>query len=555
MSSAVNDNNKSAIESETEFQATLAILQINRTTDLINSLIAVQFFKQEHPNHRIILITRKEFSTPLNFLIKKYFDGVYEINSESLDRKFEEDQSDETLESIQQFLSSISHEKIDVLINLSFSKASSHLAGFIKASHKIGDYIDAQNRSAVNDKWSSMVTATVKQGPLNPYALVDLYKNIIGLKDTYLPKTREATKKIIVVHPFSSQTEKSWKADKWVEVIYKTLKDNPDYSIQLIGHKSNFLRSQLIVENPLLKQFSKRVFNLTSKAEYAQILDLLDEAQLFIGHESAISHLTSFAGLPTLILATAESRIHELTPYHHNSYVLVPRGEDNHEIPYQLATNLINSLIKEESVEVESFKSNNSSFHLSSVNFYKSNIVNGRQRLVNYTQDHQDTTEVFRNIYKVVWSFIINNVDEEIPFPALNPQSHEELLAAMVGLQHLFELSEFGKKYSRYILEDISSQTPNIETIKENSKKIDEIDELQKLVKKTSQYLSPLIDYHHIRKGNLAGENIVQLTENSYYAFEEVAHMASLLYELIENSVAHYQQINLKNKNIDFASR
>ena len=119
----------------------------------------------------------------------------------------------------------------------------------------------------------------------------------------------------------------------------------------------------------------------------------------------------------------------------------------------------------------------------------------------------------------------------------------------MTGLQHLFELSEFGQKYSRYILEEISSSTPSISKIKEYSKKIDEIDQLQALVQKTSPYLAPIIDYFKVRKGNLFGENIVKLTESSYYCFEENAHLASVMYELIQNTIAEYKITTGKTKN------
>jgi hypothetical protein len=111
----------------------------------------------------------------------------------------------------------------------------------------------------------------------------------------------------------------------------------------------------------------------------------------------------------------------------------------------------------------------------------------------------------------------------------------------MTGLQHLYELSEFGQKYSRFILEEISSATPSIAKIKEFSKKIDEIDHLQAMVQKTSPYLAPIIDYFTVRKGNLYGENIVKLTESSYYCFEENAHLSSVMYELIQNTIAEYK--------------
>jgi len=64
--------------------------------------------------------------------------------------------------------------------------------------------------------------------------------------------------------------------------------------------------------------------------------------------------------------------------------------------------------------------------------------------------------------------------------------------------------------------------------IKDYSKKIDEIDQLQALVQKTSTFLAPIIDYFTVRKANLAGNNIVSLTENSYYAFEECGNLSRI---------------------------
>ena len=111
---------------------------------------------------------------------------------------------------------------------------------------------------------------------------------------------------------------------------------------------------------------------------------------------------------------------------------------------------------------------------------------------------------------------------------------------------HLFELSEFGKKYSQYILEEISSKTPSIHKIKDYSKKIDEIDHLQGLVLKTSPNLAPIVDYFAIRKGNLFGDNVVTLTESSYYAFLECSNLCSALFELIENTISEHKNFTGK---------
>jgi len=114
----------------------------------------------------------------------------------------------------------------------------------------------------------------------------------------------------------------------------------------------------------------------------------------------------------------------------------------------------------------------------------------------------------------------------------------------MKGMQNLYELCEFGKKYSQYILEEISSKATDITKIKSYSSKIDEIDQLQTLVKSTFPLLSPIIDYFTLVKSNLAGENIVELTESSYLAFQDNANFCRIMYELIEQTLVDY------NKNV-----
>jgi hypothetical protein len=159
-------------------------------------------------------------------------------------------------------------------------------------------------------------------------------------------------------------------------------------------------------------------------------------------------------------------------------------------------------------------------------------------------ENHQDSAEVFKTLYRIAWSFIISNQEEAFAFPKLNPTSHADLLTALKGLQHLYELSDFGQRYSRYILEEIGSSTPSVTKIKDFSKKIDEIDTLQKLVQKTSPQLAPIIDYFTVRKANLYGENIVKLTESSYMTFEECGDICRIMYELIENTIAEYKNNN-----------
>ena len=538
---------------------TIALLQMTRFGDLIQTVQAVQNFKNAHPNYRMVLIARSQFARPLNFVLNKYFDAIYTIDTQTIFQDHETAGLSKSLNGINSFLNELKAEKIDALINLSFSKTSSYLTSLIPAQHKIGSFRDFNNKVQINDKWSQILYSTVMRGALNPFSLVDLFKNIIGIKHSEpthtTPANLSSRANLIIVHPFASSDRKAWKAEKWVEVIYKTLKDNDKCTITIVGAKNEVLKSHVITENPLLKPFSNRLLNVTGKTSIEELSQVIGSAKLFVGHDSMVGHLAALNSTPTLTISLGNVRPHETTPYQLNAYNLAPRTkcfpcfpsdacaytQCHHDIPYQLVSNLIKQLMTGNSVDAEWIKNANSSFHLSSVNFYRTRFHNGQLTLDSLISEQQDVADIFRTLYRVTWSFVMNNVEEVFPFPKLTPSSHRDLLDAMTGLQHLYELSEFGQKYSRYILEEISSATPSIAKIKEFSKKIDEIDHLQAMVQKSSPYLAPIIDYFTVRKGNLFGENIVKLTESSYYCFEENAQLSSVMYELIQNTIAEYK--------------
>lgn len=537
---------------------TLAILQLTRFGDLIQTVQAVEELKKAHPGYRVILIARSQFAKPLDFIIKKTFDQTYYLDTKKIFENSEINGLKTSTDGLNQFLSQISSESIDVLINLSFSKSSSYLSSIIKSQHKIGSFFDFNNKLQINDKWSQFLYSTVMRGPLNPFALVDLFKNIIGIKSAdqkNTPVNMSTRSNTIIFHPFASQERKAWKAEKWVEVIYKTLKENDTYTVQLVGAKNEILKSQMITENPLLKTFGHRIQNLTGKTTLQELSNELKKAKLFVGHDSMVGHLAATVQTTTLTISLGTVRPQETTPYQANAYNIAPRTkcfpcfptdacsftQCHHDIPYQIVSASIKQLVEKQEITAEWMKTAISSFHISSVNFYRSRFNKGQMVLDSLVENHVDSPDIFRSLYKVAWSFVIGDTEVNLPFPKLTPNTHRDLLDSMTGIQHLFELSEFGKKYSHYILEEISSQTPSIAKIKDYSKKIDEIDQLQAMVLKTAPNLAPIVDFFAIRKANLFGDSIVQLTESSYYAFEECANLCSILFELIENTISEHK--------------
>lgn len=291
---------------------TIAILQLTRIGDLVQTVQAVRNFKNSHPNYRMVLIARSQFAKPLKFVLNKYFDAIHTLDTQSIFQDHHTNGLSKSLSGINSFLNELKAEKIDALINLSFSKSSSYLSSLIPAQHKIGSFHDFNNKVQINDKWSQILYSTVMRGSLNPFSLVDLFKNIIGIKHT---ESTQATSvdlnsrsNLIVLHPFASSERKTWKADKWVEVIYKTLKDNDKCTITIVGAKNEVLKSHVITENPLLKPFSNRLLNLTGKTSVEELSSVISTAKLFVGHDSMVGHLAALNSTPTLTISLGNVR-------------------------------------------------------------------------------------------------------------------------------------------------------------------------------------------------------------------------------------------------------
>lgn len=554
-------------ENQENATKTFAILQLTRLGDVIQSTIAAKALKKIRPDIRLVLIARSQFSSPLKHLTDDVFDNVIELNFKE---KFSSSSKlSELKESFSSFLAEINNEKIDVLINQSFSKSSQYLSSLIKAPHKLGPVADQQNKVMVSDPWSQLVYAVTMDGPLNPFNLVDVYQGVLGIPTLFEDdkeeknSTKDQKKELnkIVLHPFSSHKKKHWAFKKWVEILFKLLKEKNEVEVTLVGSPSELEASKKITGDPLLQQFSHRIKNTVGSTNIKGLQDILDKSDLFIGHDSMVGHLAKLSNLPTLTLTLGTARQQETFPYGEHSFVVAPKTscfpcfpkdscqffQCHTDIPYQAAYSMIATLVETGNLEFETVLKKSSPFYFESLSLYQSKQTKvGFYQLENLNKSDANYSDTLRAFYRISWLYKLSEVEEKHTFPVINKSHYQKLLKVLEGLQHLYELSEFGKKYSRYILEELSKQEPSIELIKDYSSKIDEIDRLKSLIKESHIELAPIVNYYTLVKSNLSGSNLVELTESSYLAYNDCSTFISVMYELIEKTLEEYKNLNDK---------
>ena len=533
---------------------TICILQLTRIGDILQTYQACLSAKTEYPHARLILVARKRFAKGLEFILKDiFFKTILLDEAEILG---DHDSLRDSRDRLKKLVTTINAFTPDVVVNLSFCKPSSYLSSMISAKFRLGMHYNLQGDVSISDTWSQYLYSTVMTGPLNPFSLVDIYRHLVGTSAPTLTDNLPKSNNILTIHPFASHEKKYWKVEKWGEIVFKLLKDRPNLRINIVGASNEADEAKKLASLPILKPYQSRLFNLVGETTLEQLAEVLKQSSLFIGHDSMVGHLSSIIGCKTLTIALGTVRPIETIPWGDGNFVLSPRtscypcfpkdscsGLKCHsDIPYQVVLECSKQLLDQQSIDLSKLESSVSCFHLEGTLIQRSSISSaGYLQLVTLGDFKPTLRELMHQFYRIVWLYTFDHKEEPNTLPVLNSQNYDLLLKTLKGLEHAYELTEFGKKYSRYILTELAKEGPSLQEIKTHSKKIDEIDKLLRVIKDNYPSLAPMINYHQVARQNLHGDNIVQMTENSYLNFEEQGTTCGVLFELIEKSLTEYR--------------
>lgn len=528
---------------------TFAIVQLSRFGDVIQTLQAAMELKGKFPKTRLILIGRERFCKPLEFKLKATFDEIHYLNTKKLVTTAGEQSLSKVQTNLAHFVDTINKSKIDVTINLTYSKSSSYLTSLIDSKYKLGLVRNERNETIINDSWSQFIYSNTMNGPYSPFNLVDIFKGILGVKGSNYPKDhKDINSKKIIVHPFASQVKKRWPLSKWTEVIYQILKNNPDSSITLMGAPNELEQANEILQNPILKTYLPKIKNLVGKTSIQELYEEFKDTALFIGHDSMGGHLASLYNVQTLTVSLGTVRPYETSPYGNNNYTLAPRINCfpcfvtdacellpcHKDVSYNAISKVVEMLLKKKDINPESLKAELPVNFLGKIDIYCSEVDTTKGYSLNSVLHAEGTiVDIFRNFYKILWGFILSGSEENLPFPELNKEKFNTLHRHLRGVENLLQLNKFGKTYSGYIIDEVNAQTPDVKKIKTHSERLAEIDQLAKTLKQTYPHLSPLVDFYQVSRANIPGVTVKQMAEFCYISYHEASNSTQVLTELI----------------------
>ena len=529
--------------------ATFAILQLARTENVIQTLQATMELKCSHPEIQLILICRQRYAQPIEFKLKEVFDDIIYIDLAQIITSKKELTLKEIEDTTRQFIKRINSFSIDVAINLSFSRSSGYLMSLIDSTHHLGLVLNNRNEMALKDNWSQFVYSNTMSGPYGAFNLVDIFKKILGTThNSYAQKRRKLKRVKILVHPFAPHKKQAWPPGKWTEVIYHILKKHPHSRIIIIGEEKDKGNATTISSNPILENFSDRLSNTVGEKNIREIYNEFRDASLFIGHDSISSHLASIYNVQTLTLSLGMTQPHETTPYGHHNYSIASRincfpclPDDKcdtlpcqQDISHNVVATIVDSLIESQKLCLRSLKEKIPAIFLNKIDIYQTAIEDNAEMIfVNCLHSEGTLIDIFRSFYRVLWSFVLADREITLPFPEISVQKFHILQKYHSGLNHIIELNKFGRAYSRYIIEETESKTPNIADIKKYSDRLLEVAQFAIRLKEVYPHFSPLIDYYHILNSNASGQTIKDIAESSFVIYHESLGASEALQQLI----------------------
>ncbi len=223
----------------------------------------------------------------------------------------------EPLDRLDHFVSGLSAEKFDRVINLTQNKISGYLLGMIESPDKVGLCLESPGRASFGSSWFRYLEDHVAsgQGEIFHFSDVFVYGSDItdlrrGLRVWETQRGQAEADEIlgqqkdfVLVQALSSDVKKNWEQKKLVECLGQFQLSYPNCEVFLMG--AEFEKTQLESLNQGLREAG--VKSSLAICSFEGAFSLLKRAKLLLTMDTATKHLASATQVPVVELCLGSS--------------------------------------------------------------------------------------------------------------------------------------------------------------------------------------------------------------------------------------------------------
>jgi len=338
------------------------VIQLAQLGDTLQSLMALRAAKQLYPNLEIHFLAREQFAAAAKRV--PWIQNVFTLPVDSLVSPVLSGHRTEAeaLSQVANWVSPLTENSWDMIINWSFSEASSFLTGLLPARVKLGYTRSGDGTFSSADGWSRYIQAIVQcRVPQNIHMTDVLTTQLLTALQIHVgdPVTDgnsqvtsktffsltlserevaqlagDSRRKWIAIQLSTEKSEKAWDPDNWAKFALTILERHPDYGIFLLGDKGDLAREHAFRGH--LKELTDQlpssvdcnqlvkhgIVSFVGEASFDLWASLVSRSQWLIAGDTAAIHLASLLGTRVLNLSFDQARFSETGPYGNGHYIL-----------------------------------------------------------------------------------------------------------------------------------------------------------------------------------------------------------------------------------------
>ncbi|MBC7385907.1 MAG: glycosyltransferase family 9 protein [Cryobacterium sp.] len=549
----------------------IAVIQLARLGDTIQSLMALRAARQLYPELEITFIAHESFAAAAERC--PWLHRVVTLPTESFVKPLlSGKRSAKTLiPEIATWLEPLTEQTFDIVLNWTYSEASSFLAGILPARVRLGYSRHRDGTLSVKDGWSHYIHSVVQTETLQSIHLTDILttqlltalqihfdepiedvENQSVTSKGFFTADRSAAicegwshpgLRWIAIQLGASREDKTWQPEQWARLASMILRRHDDARIILLGGKKEkqletrflaALRAEEKAGGVKSSLFERRVQSKVGKTTFELWSQILGDAQWVISADTAALHLAAVLGTRVLNVSTGPVRFRETGPYGNGHYVV--RGtpekpelsaeavygvwtyastEWQHRREMNLATHFTNLDQRTQLPDIEVFRSKIRASDQGGGIHYEA-LIDNPISLENWY------SQVMGHVAREWYCGWVPPVGQELERTNVSPALVQNLRKLSEGIDVLDRLyGEMIRSADELVARTKSLKSEHLmkisdrEKIQELGNKISEIDELCERVGLTQDSLRPIHRLSRVLMHNLTGKRISDVAEET----------------------------------------
>lgn len=316
----------------------ILVLQLARLGDIYQTWPALHALKRQNPDATVHLLTRAAFAAaaPIGSAAARLVDRHIALDTRDVLQPLidEKPAIDTSLEKLDAFCEVLRAENYTHIVNLTFSAFSSYLVSRLEGPHtSISGYTRfSDGYLRIPDDGSAYFYAQAGVGRPNRLHVTDLFAHVAGVElndaDWALVSERhrgvDNSEGTVLVHVGASQLGKTFSWSKWLQVVKGLLAAWPG-PVVLVGAGDE---ERTVAERIAVTAATNQVVNLVGQTTLDETFEMVAEARLLIGGDSAPMQMASLTGTPVLNISLPMVSFWETGPRAKGSRILVLPSED-----------------------------------------------------------------------------------------------------------------------------------------------------------------------------------------------------------------------------------